>query len=275
VQNYSSSRLVDLKRKAAFTLIELLVTVAIIGLLASVVITNVNVVRDKARLAAGAQMQQSLYHSYGDAAEGVWNLDEGTGSIAHMNIGNKSDAPITNGSWITDGPGGKLALHFNGSTSVDLGIVSTGLKVSVVMWVRTTAITGILFSNNWDAGMYMALESGKLRVTEDYGSPNSVYSNRSINDGKWHFVVYTSDGATARIYIDGSGDSSVSQSRSSGSVNGHGYLGLNRWASPVCDMSQFAIYTQTLGTSEIQKLYAMDAPRHGVAFVGNISPFVR
>ena len=63
-------------KNKAFTLIELLVVIAIIGLLASIVLVNLTGQRQKARIARGLQFSQSLHHSFGAYAVGVWDFND-------------------------------------------------------------------------------------------------------------------------------------------------------------------------------------------------------
>ena len=58
-----------------FTLIELLVVIAIIGILSSVILTNISAVRDKARIAAATRFDSSTLHSIGDQLVGEWLFD--------------------------------------------------------------------------------------------------------------------------------------------------------------------------------------------------------
>ncbi|MFA5764037.1 MAG: type II secretion system protein [Candidatus Paceibacterota bacterium] len=62
-------------RNRAFTLIELLVVIAIVGILSSVIYTNITGIRDRARITAATRFDSSTLHSIGDQLIGEWTFD--------------------------------------------------------------------------------------------------------------------------------------------------------------------------------------------------------
>ncbi len=89
--------------RRGFTLIELLVVIAIIGILAAIVVTNVNVARAKSRdarrLSEAHNIQQALELFY--EANGYYPYSQGCGSV--LGSGHWCDSSATidaSGSWI-------------------------------------------------------------------------------------------------------------------------------------------------------------------------------
>src|SRR3989344_1087540 len=120
-----------MEKQKSFTLIELLVVIAIIGLLASIVMVNVNSARGKAKVAAAMKFSQSLYHALGADAVGVWDFDGNL--IDNSGYGNNgtffggapnysSDTPYA----VVGQRAGKSALSFDGDDYVDVGDPANG-----------------------------------------------------------------------------------------------------------------------------------------------------
>jgi prepilin-type N-terminal cleavage/methylation domain-containing protein len=206
-----------------FTLIELLVVIAIIGILSAVVLASLTSVRDKANLAAGQAFATHLFTAYGADSPGSWNLDEGSGTNV-ANSGGLSTTPgvITGASWTT-GPGGKPALLFGSGTNVSVGSITIPTAVTVSAFIKTTSSGEQPVFSNRGAGLYFGTQSGKLFTYYNSGVPQAMFSNKSVTDGKWHQVAWSSDGATERMYIDGQLDSTLAQTR--GAQPGTAYLG--------------------------------------------------
>lgn len=85
--------------------------------------------------------------------------------------------------------------------------VNTSAEITMSAWINTLQSTkGAIFSNRSGSnnGVFFGINTGKVSVEID-GS-TTVTSNASVNDGQWHFIVWTNDGTNTRIYIDGALD---------------------------------------------------------------------
>lgn len=248
-------------RSRGFTLIELLIVISVIGLLATFAVVQLGASRERARLAGGMSFARSLLNAQSAEAVGIWNLDEGSGTVVNNRSGNSTVAGTISGTtWVMDGPNGDPALRFSASPDrVALGVITVPLRTTVAAWIRTTTsgVSTPMFSNRAPAGLYFGVSGGgRLFVYNNSGSPASLTSVMSVNDGKWHHVAWTSDGATYVIYIDGKKDSASAQTRAASS--GSAYIGYDvpNGQTFVGSISQVSVYADILTAQEVERLYA-------------------
>ncbi len=189
-------------KNRAFTLIELLVVIAIIGLLASIVVVNVNSARDKARIAKAQQFSQSLYHALGSEAVGVWTFDEGSGSTIRdsSGFGNDGGWRGTGAHWsAADKMFGANAGRFNGVDDYidipDLDALDITKEVTVEAWFKTRRDFGatdwyiILIKESYTGGNYYAnyILRNDPRDLPEEGGPGLIFDAR-FSDGNFHGV---------------------------------------------------------------------------------------
>lgn len=252
--------------RKGFTLIELLVVIAIIGVIATFAVVNLPTSREKARMASATSFGRSLMNARGAEAIGLWPLDEGTGTTIYNRSGDSTmQGSITGATWITDGPNGKPALQFMAvGQRVTLGSITLPSKVTVAAWIRTTSTATMYpFFSNRGNGLYFGVSSGRLFTYYNTAAPVSMYSaNVKLNDGKWHFVAWTSDGTVSTMYIDGKKDSSIAQTRVP--ETGTGYIGYDpaNNQSFFGSVSELGVYTDLLTASDIQRMYTQGALRY-------------
>jgi large repetitive protein len=232
-----------------------------------------------------------------------WRLDEPSGSTSAASSvlsnegadnGDYPSSGVTLGSSSDPGPlaGGTTdAAALSGSSSyVQLpgSLVAASSYQSVALWFKTTS-AGILFSyqdnavsagattiKSYTPSLYVGTD-GKLNGQFWYSGDNgtSITSSAAVDDGKWHFAVLTSAGATQSLYLDGALVGSLS-----GAVapiadgTAHEYLGAGYWGGNWPDepdlgkddttgyadylngqIAEAAFFTSPLPATQITQLY--------------------
>jgi hypothetical protein len=147
---------------------------------------------------------------------GRWALEEGTGTAAADSLG-QNPGLLSNGpTWITPGfaARSKAALHFDGNDDfVELGI--KGLPANdkaqtVAFWLRFAAVpddsnNGVVVSlTNGAAGpgrLKTGLRHGEIAAWKSGGDTLVALAAPSLNT--WHHYVYSFDGTSHRLYVDG------------------------------------------------------------------------
>ncbi len=162
---------------------------------------------------------------------GFWPLNESSGSVTDAGpLGNVLTASSSGVTYGVSGVRG-TALSFNGTTGYmwcpngtcggvsNLGISGNLQKISVGAWIKTSANPAqqVILSkfNSGVTGSYAlsVMTGGRPRFTLNSISLN-LDSIRSVNDGNWHYIVGTYDGAMAKLYIDGQIDGQKTQTGS-------------------------------------------------------------
>jgi len=195
-------------------LIELLVVIAVIGLLASVVIVNLTGTRSKARIARSLQFSQSVHNALGSEAVGVWNFDEGSGTIANDSSGYGNNGTVSGANYTTDTPSGQgYSLSFDGVDDyVDCGNhaslnITDAITISFWMNLANTDTFQTIVDKNWSNG-YAVLIQKDRRILGYYlggGGPNYYTVSTSVgsfNWNEWVHVAYIFTINTAKIYIN-------------------------------------------------------------------------
>lgn len=144
---------------------------------------------------------------------GYWpfngNADDKSGN---GNNGTVSGAVLTTDRF--DSP--NKAYLFNGGASYiksnpTLPVGSAARSLSI--WFKTTSNSGYNGYNNntlisWGNPSPNQMFSPSVYIGElligIYANPNDIWTGRIVNDGIWHFLCITYDGAVVNVYLDGS-----------------------------------------------------------------------
>jgi hypothetical protein len=140
-----------------------------------------------------------------------WLLEEGTGT-AVKDVTNTNPGTVSGATWVAGfrNPPSKSALHFDGDNDyVELGTKLPGLNKpqTVAFWFRYTALPenlGIAFSAAATAG------TGRLKVglraagvVAMKSSNDAIISAPAPGANTWHHFIWSFDGRTNVIYLDG------------------------------------------------------------------------
>ncbi|MDP3901046.1 MAG: LamG-like jellyroll fold domain-containing protein, partial [bacterium] len=201
--------------KKGFTLIELLVVIAIIGLIAAIVLVNLQGTRGRGRAAAGKQFSSSLQNTLGNQAVGIWRFNEGSGSTAYDNSGYGNNGAITGAAWKATGECGldlEGCLQLDGINDwVNIGDPSNGIlditgNLTISLWVNPSNVTGFRFfvSKNYLGEYELGLENGDLRWRQGDGiaySPLGWAGFFSEGTNQWYHVAAVRDTSAGTITV--------------------------------------------------------------------------
>jgi hypothetical protein len=161
---------------------------------------------------------------------------------------------------------------------VQFGDILDGLNGGFTLdaWIQTTATVGnkAIIAKYWTTGSSWVVrtnENDPRKVDFTVCSPScesleghavQLVSASDINDGAWHFIAATFDGATQRLYVDGVLEASATNTNPAWTDNHHFCIG------SFCDSSgnsfstfgglidEVEIYNRALSASEIQAIFA-------------------
>ena len=146
-----------------------------------------------------------------------WHLDTAAGGYTPDDSGHAHDGEVNGGSSLVGGGrfGNALALGGPGDSQVDV-VDSAGLepqRLTVLAWVKSSTLVGankyVIGKGAADCdGSSYAITSGPngglvfsvLNGSTAYVSPAA---GTAVWDGQWHAVAGTFDGATVRLWLDG------------------------------------------------------------------------
>lgn len=164
--------------------------------------------------------------------------------------------------------------NFNGTNS---NITYTGSQLnnfSFSFWIKTTQTTvntsivirsdalGWLLAqtknpdtNNMDVFL---TTTGKVMVTFYNNSTSTdCVGTTTVNDGKWHNVIFTRNGSTGKLYVDGVLNTTKTNMHTIYIANQYCYFGSHyaarHWYNG--QMDEVMIFTKVLSDGEIQRLY--------------------
>lgn len=207
---------------------------------------------------------------------GYWNLNEGSGSIAHDSSGNGYDGTISGASWINGISGSALQIT---GTNIVGGISSSfddsiTTAITVSAWVKwygpsTYPHDSFIFDcrSTSPQGFAFAIQraNGKLLFHMNQGNSSFITSVSSVpSNGSWTHVAIVFDDANdiLRLYINGIQDNTKGTTAHYQNSNANAAIGNNHWApgdgqwAPLNGIEdEVRIYNRALNASEIEYLY--------------------
>ncbi|MFA6340665.1 MAG: LamG-like jellyroll fold domain-containing protein [Candidatus Paceibacterota bacterium] len=261
-------------RNKAFTLIELLVVIAIIGILSSVIYTNITGIRDRARITAGIRFDSSTLHSIGDQLVGEWTFDSPNLPLIDTsgfgNVGTCTTCPTYA---TTSGYNNKGAYDFTSGTTISCGsnAILNSTSYTLSAWFNTTAESPddtsgrrlfVLYETVGSTKITLMLRNNRPEVLwkTPGGSAVELSTNIVANDGAWHNLTATTDGTVFKVYLDGVLKNTNLSSSMKTTFNSC-YIGMLH----IGLIDDVRIYQSILSSSDIQKLYADGKTSHEVA----------
>jgi prepilin-type N-terminal cleavage/methylation domain-containing protein len=271
--------------KKGFTLIELLVVISIIAVLSSVVLAAVGTARTKGVIAAGQTFEGQMYQAYGANAVAVWSFDEGAG------VGTAADSSGNNNTLTINSPSAlETATVFRGKSAFSIPAPSSGnpstanlptfsaTNGSISFWIN-------LIQSSDGAGIFCSSTQYQFCIF-DSDAPNNaghfigvIWANNSSNTfftpffassylSKWTNVAlswtYNGTTGTINIYINGSQVATKSYNPTVISLLSNTFCVGGDCQDSNLDgyLDEMRVYSQSLQTGEIQKIYAEELPHY-------------
>ncbi len=193
-----------------------------------------------------------------------WALDEGQGTVVRDGTGNLNDGTLINGPvWIAGAVAGS-ALRFDGSDDyVELAVRTlprAEAPKSLAVWFRNNATTPrlrnlvALFNDPMNTGIHLGFDTEQVAVWR-YGDFDPIIKSTSAPDGGWHHLLYTWDGTTHHLYLDGASVGTSTAAMKNGAIQ---TARLGTWQVPeelfTGDLDDVRVYDRALTASEIAAL---------------------
>ena len=194
----------------------------------------------------------------------AYGFNEGTGSIVNDGSGNGNQGTIANATWSTAGKYGG-ALLFNGTNAAvaipDAASLHLTTGMTLEAWVQPTAAQGTVWRTimlkerpgGLSYALYANTSAGRPSADINIGSDQSAAGTAGLAVNAWTHVAATYDGATLRLYVNGTLVRSVAAAGSlvaaTGSLRFGGNSIWSEWFKGYID--EVRIYNRPLSATEI------------------------
>ena len=273
-------------KQRAFTLIELLVVIAIVGILSSVIYSNITGLRDRARITAATRFDSSTLHTIGDMLVGEWLFDTNASPTLDTS-GSGNNGTISGATYATtSGYNNKGAYSFDGINDYiriadsDILRMNGTSNLTMSAWIKISNLADsdeqfIVSKYGYVANTGYSLEvlsTGAVRMNINGGANSKTTATKPIIAGVWsHIVGEFSNGNTIKVYVNGSliqtwpitqttlisnnGILAIGSPSDNAGIDNYSLSGL---------IDDVRIYSSALSSSDIQKLYAEGKASHEV-----------
>lgn len=279
-----------LNKEKSFTLIELLIVIAVVGMISSIILVNLNLPeqRKKAQIGRALEFSSSILNALGSEGVGTWNFDEGSGSTAKDSSGYKNNCSIIGPTYTSETPqsitgtgSGKYALSFDGADDyLDCGSDPSLIPSSAFTFEAWIYPKKIMCSKENDScplwgtganayGHIIAIaQNGFLWFYTLHNEWDPFDSDKPVAINTWTHVVFTWDGNKKRIYINGvlSGEKSISTPLKNLPPTWIGRKGDSHSGYFDGYIDEVRIYGQGLTTTQIREHYVQGLKKHNLTY---------
>lgn len=234
--------------------------------------TNANGIfngRVKAKPVGGRFRQQlATPHHYDqavtcDGPRAYWRFEERSGTTARDERGGPAgtyDSGVRLGTAGALSDDGDRGVTLNGSSRVWLGWQPSPRSVEV--WIKTTKPQLAAAFSNRNAkhqNVFVGTAADGHALAFD---SHALESPKAVDDGRWHDLVYTYDGSSGRLYVDGKLAAGAAFQRAGGAQTATlGYdTPLNSFFQGSID--DLSLYDFTLTDAQVREHYAARVHRH-------------
>ncbi len=231
-------------KNKGFTIIEIIIALAIIGVLSAIVATNLQGVKDKARINKALQFSQGLYASFGSNTTLYLDFENISGFTVLDKSESKNNGTLLNGASEVSSLLGS-GINFDGINDyIDFNFSffdNPKSQFTVAFWIFPNTTSGI------DQIILHNLENGEFKIGYDssgklffaYNGSNSGWqrfdSKKTLATGKWYHIAVNWDEKNniSQIFIDGTSRNIINPGESLASQTGNPTIGAQRQTSSI------------------------------------------